>query len=75
MTYFIFQMQITITSELIEGNELTIVVNASAYESLKHKFQLHVPVTSDTNVLKNISGKYGCFLKFRIILSWFFFFC
>ena len=58
MTYFIFQMQITVTSELIEGNEFTIVVNASAYESLKHKFQLHVPVTSDTNVLKNISGEY-----------------
>ena len=63
MTYFIFQMQITVTSELIEGNEFTIVVNASAYESLKHKIQLHVPVTSDTNVLKNISGKYG-FFKF-----------
>ena len=40
MTYFIFQMQITVTSELIEGNEFTIVVNASAYESLKHKIQL-----------------------------------
>ena len=48
----------TVTSELIEGNVFTIVVNASAYESLKHKFQLQVPVTSDTNVMKNVSGKY-----------------
>ena len=61
-----FQIKITVTSELIEENEFTIVVNTSAYESLKHEFQLQVPVTSDTDVMKNVSGKHEFLILYNL---------